>query len=130
MSDITRAKHILLVDDEAILQDILKRMLERAHHRVALASSGEEALGVLKTCSIDLVITDLYMPSMSGLDLLVSIKENWPKMPVIIMSGRGPEARNSAVAAGADDFIAKPFRSAEVLERVTSFTSQAVARTR
>ena len=128
MSDVHHVRHILLVDDEVILQDILRKMIERARHQVIAASSGEEALEILKSQPIDLVITDLYMPSMSGLDLLVSVKDSWPNIPVIIMSGRGPEARDSAVAAGADDFIAKPFRSSEVLERVTLFANHANAR--
>jgi hypothetical protein len=100
-------KTLLLVDDEAIIRDLCARTLRE--FRVLQAQDGEEALRIFQKGGVDLVLTDVMMPRMGGIELLTRIKEMEPTAVVIIMTGfADKDVILNALKANADDFIAKP----------------------
>lgn len=112
---------ILAVDDSADNRELLSRYLNREGHEVVLASSGEEALALLDTEDIDLVLLDLIMPGMDGGEVLTRIKANpaWRAMPVIVISGRQDmDGIISCIEAGADDYLFKPFNPVLLQARI------------
>ena len=103
---------ILAVDDSADNRELLSRYLSKAGHEVLTASSGEEALELLETSAVDLVLLDLIMPGMDGGEVLTRIKENpaWRALSVIVISGRQDmDGIIECIEAGADDYLFKPF---------------------
>ncbi len=102
-----RGRTVLVVDDEAIIRDLCAKILKDC--RVLHASGGEEALSLWAQEPVDVILTDVMMTPMSGLDLLRRIKEQAPDMPVVIMTGyTDKEIILQALQAAADDFISKP----------------------
>ncbi len=100
---------ILLVDDEESIRRTLGDVLEDEGFRVSTASGGEDALAVLDKQEPDLVLLDIWMPGMDGLTALERIKEEWPGLPVVMISGHGSiESAVKATKLGAFDFIEKP----------------------
>lgn len=111
-------RNILVVDDEAQITRVLKTTLSAQGYGIRTANDGKQALQEMKTWSPDLVITDLRMPNMSGLELCRSIRSE-SHVPIIILSVKGEEAiKVEALDAGADDYITKPFQVNELLARV------------
>ena len=99
---------ILIVDDEAVVAEICSRALENC--RVTRASGGQQALALIEKTDFDLILTDINMPDMGGLELLRKIKERQPTQPVIVMTGYAcKETILEALKADADEFISKPF---------------------
>ena len=109
----------LVVDDEAGMRKSLAIMLRREGYAVAEATGGKEALEHLEREVFDLVIADLNMEDLSGLDVLRHVKQMSPDVEVILMTGYGTiESAVEAMKLGAFDFITKPFQSEEILLRV------------
>jgi DNA-binding NtrC family response regulator len=101
---------ILIIDDEEIIRESCRRVLEPAGYEVRTAKAGSEGLQLLAEGKADLVLTDLKMPDIDGIEVLIKIKEDWPETQVIIMTGYGTV--NTAVRAmkmGVFDYIEKPF---------------------
>ena len=99
---------ILIVDDEPVVADICARALKTC--RITRAGGGRQALDLIAKTDFDLILTDVNMPDMGGLDLLRTIKERQPTQPVIVMTGYAcKETILEALQADADDFISKPF---------------------
>ncbi|OQY20415.1 MAG: Fis family transcriptional regulator [Desulfobacteraceae bacterium 4572_35.1] len=112
-------KRILVVDDEAVIRQAVQRILEHEGYKVNTASSGHSALELIQSESFNLVISDLKMPGMSGMDVLKSIKILQPDIPVIIITGYATvETAVDAIKNGAFDYLAKPFNPAQVKEIV------------
>lgn len=113
-------KKILVIDDEEFIRKLMKRLLLQAGYVVSLASDGEEALGILKQSSIDLIILDMNMPRMSGLDFLrILRKERKIEIPVLMLSGStDTEQRVQSYQLGAYDYIKKPEQTEVMLKRV------------
>jgi len=111
---------ILIVDDEEIIRELLHERITYDGKTYAEAvANGEEALAALKRRAFDLVLTDIRMPGMSGIDLLRRIKETWPETAVIIMSGYAELTDTiQALRHGAVDFLEKPFEMSKVLEAI------------
>ena len=109
--------NILLVDDERNMLEVLSDVLNAEGHPVTAANSGPEALEKIESDSaFDLVITDLKMPTMNGIDLLESIKVKRPHLPVVILTAYGTvESAVEAIKKGAYDYILKPFKPNEIL---------------
>lgn len=106
---------ILVADDEAMMRNLILKILETQGYRVSVVSSGDEALEKLKTEKYDLLMTDVKMPGMNGFDLLKQVKVEWPEMAVIIMTGYGDAySVKEALLLGADEYLSKPFKSQEV----------------
>jgi DNA-binding NtrC family response regulator len=113
------AAKILIVDDEAEMRKSLANLLRREKYEIAEASGGKEALDRLASDVFDLVITDLRMEPMSGLELLKQVKHASPDVEVIVVSGAGTiESAVDAMKLQAFDFITKPFQVDEILPRV------------
>jgi two-component system response regulator HydG len=110
---------LLVVDDEVEHASSLRRLFEREGLTVHTAASGELALDVIRAEPIDLILTDLMMPGMSGQDLLRAARAIRPGVDVILMTAYGTvEGAVAAMREGAYDFIQKPFKSALVLRTV------------
>ncbi|MBC7900566.1 MAG: response regulator transcription factor [Saprospiraceae bacterium] len=112
------AKRILVVDDEPQITRVLRRSLGAHRYDVRAAADGVSALDTYHDLGPDLVITDLSMPEMSGLELCRELRK-LSQVPIIVLSVRGEEkAKVEALDAGADDYITKPFGMDELLARV------------
>jgi two-component system, OmpR family, KDP operon response regulator KdpE len=111
-------KHILVVDDESQITRVLRTSLSSHGYDIRVANDGETALEIMKDWSPDLVITDLAMPNMDGLELCRRLRAK-TQIPIIVLSVRGEErTKVQALDAGADDYVTKPFGMEELLARV------------
>ena len=112
-------KSILIVDDEASIRESLQKVLSKAGYLTVTASSGDEALALLSTQSVDIVLSDLKMPNGDGIELLKNVKKKFADIEVILLTGYGTiETAVEAMKAGAYDFITKPPKKAAVLSAV------------
>jgi DNA-binding NtrC family response regulator len=110
---------ILIIDDEEIIRESCGRVLEPAGYEVKTAKSGNEGLHILDADTVDLVLTDLKMPDVDGIEILIKIKENWPDTEVIIMTGYGTVSTAvKAMKMGVFDYIEKPFSPDDLLSLV------------
>jgi two-component system KDP operon response regulator KdpE len=111
-------KHILVVDDESQITRVLRTSLSSHGYDIRVANDGETALEIMKDWTPDLVITDLAMPNMDGLELCRRLRTK-TQVPIIVLSVRGEErTKVKALDAGADDYVTKPFGMEELLARV------------
>ncbi|MES1186764.1 MAG: sigma-54 dependent transcriptional regulator [Myxococcales bacterium] len=109
-------RRVLVVDDEENLRVVLRTLLRRHGYEVETASSGEEALGMVDSFGPDVVLTDVRMPKMGGLDLLSTLKAKGNEATVIVMSAYGNmDLALDAMKAGAYDYVQKPFKPDEVV---------------
>jgi two-component system response regulator AtoC len=109
-------RRVLVVDDEENLRLVLRTLLRRHGYEVETASSGEEALGLVDSFGPDVVLTDVRMPKMGGLDLLSTLKAKGNDATVIVMSAYGNmDLAIDAMKAGAYDYVQKPFKPDEVV---------------
>jgi DNA-binding NtrC family response regulator len=110
---------ILVVDDERIVLDSCRRVLEADGFKVLLVPSTDKALEAMKTEDFDLLLVDVKMPERDGIYLMREVKEKWPDIPIIVMSGYDTaETIAEAAKVGAATFIAKPFTPDELLKTV------------
>ena len=110
---------ILIVDDEASLRESLGKILEREGFEIRLAEDGPPGLALLQSERVDLLITDLKLPNMDGMELLKAAKLLRPELEVILITGYGTiEAAVEAMRQGAYDFITKPFKKLQILKTV------------
>jgi DNA-binding response OmpR family regulator len=109
--------NILVVDDSEAICRALRDLLTMSGYTVRTAPSGERALQILETASMDLVITDLKMSGISGIQLLKKIKEKTPALPVVILTGFGDmDSVVEAMRSGVADYLKKPFSVNEVIQ--------------
>jgi DNA-binding NtrC family response regulator len=114
---VTKPK-ILVIDDEKGVRDLLRAALERWGYAVLTASQGHAALALMRESAVDMVISDLRMPGLSGEELVGKLKAEWPEVPVVVISAYGgPRHIVEVIKKGAEDYLAKPF-SDEDLEVV------------
>jgi len=107
---------ILVIDDEDIVRVSCQRALEPEGYEVITVKSGTEGLKLLEKESFDLVMTDLKMPDMDGIEVLQKVKERWPVIQVIIITGyQTVETAVKAIRLGAYDYIEKPFTPEQIL---------------
>ena len=111
--------HILIVDDEPLLRQQLEALFANDGYRVIVAGMAEQALEVLEAQDIDLVITDIRLPEMDGVELTREIARQWSDVPVIVMTGyAGIENAVEVLKLGASDYIVKPFSMNAIQESV------------
>jgi two-component system, OmpR family, response regulator ResD len=109
---------ILIVDDEPMVRDVLTRYLEQEGFTVRTAEDGPEALELAASAAPDLVVLDLMLPGLDGLEVLRRLRERGP-IPVVLLTAKGGEIdRVVGLELGADDYVAKPFSPREVTARV------------
>ena len=112
--------HVLLVDDEPMVRDVLSRYLERSGFAVTGAGDGEAALAAFDRAKPDLVLLDLMLPLIDGIEVFRRIRSRAP-VPVIMLTARGEEInRIAGLELGADDYVTKPFSPRELVARVRS----------
>jgi len=114
---------ILLVDDEDLLREGIREILELSDYQVIEARDGEEALQKFAVNNVDLVISDIIMPNMDGVEFVSRLRDSFPAIPILTISGgsRVVSARfglDSALLSGANDSLTKPFNAKQLLEKV------------
>jgi two-component system KDP operon response regulator KdpE len=110
--------HILVVDDEPQITRVLRTTLMAQGYDIRVANDGETALEIAKDFTPDLVLTDLAMPNMSGIELCKRLRQS-SQVPIVVLSVRGEErSKVEALDSGADDYITKPFSTGELLARI------------
>ncbi len=116
---------VLIVDDERSMRDFLKILLEKEGHEVTTADSGSNALKFLDKQSVDVIVSDIRMPGMTGIELLESVKESSPELPVIMITAfASPDDAVLAMKNGAFDYISKPFNVDEIKSVIESATNR------
>jgi len=112
-------KHILIVDDETSICEILGQFLQKKGYTVTTAESAENALNLMSAIAVDLVVTDIKMPGLSGVELLRKIKDKYSTIPVLITTGFPTlDSAIDALKSGASDYLTKPFHLEEISEKV------------
>ena len=109
---------LLIVDDDETIRDMLYDLFEE-EHRCHTADTAERALSYLETERYDVILTDISMPGLSGLELLSYVRQNWPETPVIVITGiQDQEHAQGLLTLGAFQYLLKPFRLEDVEESV------------
>lgn len=122
-----RPPHLLLVDDDDRIRDLLKRFLAQAGARVSAAGDAASARKLLEAMDFDLLILDVMMPVEDGFSLAESVRRS-SKVPIVLLTARGmPEDRIRGLSIGADDYVAKPFEPQELALRINAILRRTVA---
>lgn len=109
---------ILVVDDEIPVTDLIKYNLEKARYQVLIAHDGEAALRIARQAKPDLILLDLMLPKIDGLDVCRELRQT-SQVPIIMVTARGEEAdRVIGLELGADDYLTKPFSMRELMARI------------
>jgi DNA-binding response OmpR family regulator len=113
-----RAK-VLVVEDEPAIADVVSRYLQRAGYQTAVAATGREALGCSEAARPDLVVLDLMLPDIDGLEVMRRLRRDDRRAAIILLTARAEQSdRIVGLRLGADDYVIKPFSPAELLARV------------
>lgn len=111
--------NILVIEDEAKVASFLKKGLQQSGYEVDLASDGEEGYEKIRNGTHDLVLLDLMLPKIGGLELIPKIREHRPGVPIIALTAKiSVEDRIEGLNSGCDDYLTKPFSFAELLARI------------
>ena len=117
--------HLLLIDDEKNYLLVLETLLTEAGYAVTALNDPETALAFLEESEVDIVITDMKMPRISGREVLERVKKNWPHIPVLIMTAFGSiESAVEAMRYGAFNYITKPFSPSVLVARIKANLAQ------
>lgn len=109
---------VLVIEDEKSICDFIAKTLNASDYKAVIAGSGKEGLAILTSALPDLVLLDLGLPDMDGIDIIKQTRE-WSSLPIIVISARVQEREKvAALDAGADDYITKPFGTDELLARI------------
>ena len=109
---------ILLIEDDKAIVNFMNTVLCANQYRVLHAQTGREALALISSHCPDVILLDLGLPDMDGLEIIRSVRQ-WTKTPIIVVSARSREQEKvDALDAGADDYVTKPFGTAELLARI------------
>jgi len=119
--------HILVIDDDRRIRELLKSYLSEYGFRVSLASDAAEAREKMRGLAFDLLILDVMMPGENGIDLARSLREAKGSLPILMLSALAdPSDRIAGLMSGSDDYLAKPFEPRELLLRVQNVLRRAV----
>ena len=115
-----RALSVLVVDDDPLILTVVDLMVRHAGHTVRTASDGMAALDVLAEAPADVLVSDIRMPGMSGLELAHLVRKDYPNIPIILMTGYLSEYSNgSAGQIGVDGILKKPFKSTDLIAAIS-----------
>ncbi|MFD2264507.1 response regulator [Lacibacterium aquatile] len=121
------AKHLLVVDDDARLRSLLSRFLTESGFRVIAAGDADEAASHLQSLAIDLIVLDVMMPGINGIDFARRLRGQGSTTPILLLTARGEVGdRIAGLEAGADDYLSKPFEPRELLLRINAILKRAV----
>ena len=121
--------HVLVVDDEPAIVEIVRDYLTDGGYRVSTARSGDEALAQIRSIRPDLIVLDLGLPGLDGLDVTRTVRRS-SGVPIIILTARSDETdRVVGLELGADDYLVKPFSPRELLARVRAVLRRSSAPT-
>jgi DNA-binding response OmpR family regulator len=118
---------VLVVDDDPVILKLLEVNFEMEGFTVLVARDGEEGIQVARTDRPDLVVSDIMMPKVSGLELVTALKADpaTSEIPIILLSAKAQNADvRSGLDAGADDYVTKPFEPLDLVERVNELLSR------
>ncbi len=120
---------VLVVDDDVTVRATMRRVLEHQGYTVIVAEDAHEALRLLERTHVpvDLLITDVQMPGMQGDALVLRVREAWPELPVLYVSGEPRNAHVAQETSGRAQFLAKPFLPTELLESVRDVLGLGIA---
>jgi DNA-binding response OmpR family regulator len=121
------AARILLVDDDEGNREVLAYFFRRRGFEIVTAGTGEEALAAIEVGTFSLVLLDVVMPGMGGLDVLRELRSRYPAsvLPVVMVTGLdASEDVAAATAIGADDYVTKPYQFADVLARIEALLAR------
>ena len=114
--------HILIIDDDDALRETVRKILVMAGHTVVQAAEGEEGIKIFREGSVDLVVTDIVMPGKEGIETILELREEFPDLPILAISGGTSVDRDGplidAEAFGANACLAKPFGVSEFQDTV------------
>lgn len=109
---------VLVVEDEAAICNFIMAVLESNGFRSLKAGTGKEGLSLASSCAPDIILLDLGLPDLDGIEVLKGLR-SWSKMPIVVVSARGHEREKvEALDLGADDYVVKPFGTSELLARI------------
>ncbi len=115
----TREPRILIVDDEEVVRNILQRILKEAGYDVTMAADGEHAIDILYQEEHEVVLLDIKMPGMTGIEVLAKLTAEWPDIGVIMITAvMDAQTAVKAMKLGALDYITKPFDRDDVIQKV------------
>ncbi|HEX6801057.1 MAG TPA: response regulator, partial [Candidatus Binatia bacterium] len=111
--------HILVVDDDVTISEQMERLFSHYGYKATVAYRAEQALDLLEKEDVDLVVTDVRLPGMDGVELTKRIAERWSDVPVIVVTGHGDiDTAVEVLKLGASDFLVKPFSAAALHEAI------------
>lgn len=118
---------ILVVEDEKDLNSIINKRLKKAGYSVDSCYNGEEALDYMKLAEYDVIVLDIMLPKINGLDVVKTMRKNRDKTPVLLLTAKdGIEDRVIGLDSGADDYLVKPFAFEELLARIRVLTRRSI----
>ncbi len=118
MKAVETTKRVLVVDDEPGIGNILRIKLRLSGYEVITTTSGAEAIELIKTQQPDVVLCDIFMPDVSGMEVVDKVR-TFSQVPIIVFTGR-PDIAQFALKLGANDYIAKPFNPDMLVEKIRS----------
>jgi DNA-binding response OmpR family regulator len=117
---------VLVVEDEPSMGELLRQGLEEANHTVTLACDGLEGLAAAETCAVDVVVLDVMLPGMSGIDVAHRLRGGGSQVPILMLTARdAPADIVNGLDAGADDYLTKPFPLKVLLARLRALSRRA-----
>jgi len=130
LRSLDQVSRVLVVDDDPTVSDVVRRYLERDDHEVELAADGAGALAAAAARCPDLVVLDLMMPGIDGLEVCRRLRAQRPDLPVVMLTALGEESdRVLGLELGADDYVTKPFSPRELVLRIRSVLRRAAGPT-
>lgn len=115
---------ILVIDDDLETRRVIRRMLESAEYVVIEAENGRVGLASMQATSVDIIVTDMVMPEMEGVEMISTVRALWPEIPIVAISGAGwcrhTDFLPMATQIGADQVLTKPFLAETLLAAITS----------
>ena len=129
VQEISYIAHILVIDDDDRIRDLLKKFLSKENFLVSVASNAIDAENLIKSLKFDLIVVDKMMPKKNGVDFIKTIRQNDDNTPVIMLTAMSDiDSKIEGLSIGADDYISKPFDAKELLLRIINILKRTSAK--